>query len=136
MSSNYWKGMRNKITAQQYAIFLYEITRKESEVKKMTQGFLEILAKNNDLGEIDEIIREFEMYEKKQKGITGVELVSAKPIAAAVKKQISELIKDGKPEIQESVNSDLLGGITLIIGDMMIDASLRRKLGELKKVLS
>ena len=130
------KSMRNKITPFQYAIFLYEITRKPSEVKKTTKDFLRVLLKNNDLGKIDEIVREFERYEKKQMGITEVELISAKPVAPTVKKQISELIKDGKPEIKESLDPDLIEGMILIVGDMMVDGSIRRKLEELRKALA
>ena len=128
--------MTKKITPLQYAIFLYEITRKPSETKKMTKDFLEILAKNNDLAKIDEIVNEFEKYEKKQMGITEVELISAKPVAPTVKKQISELIKDGKPEIKESLDPDLIEGMILIVGDMMVDGSIRRKLEELRKALA
>ena len=84
--------MTKKITPLQYAIFLYEITRKPSETKKMTKDFLEILAKNNDLAKIDEIVNEFEKYEKKQMGITEVELISAKPIAKETKSQILKAI--------------------------------------------
>lgn len=129
--------MTKKITPYQYAIFLYEITREKSEIQKTIKGFIGILAKNNDLGRIDEIIREFEAYEKKQRGIREVELISAKPLSSAVKNQITELVKErGEAEIKETVNPDLLGGITLIIGDMMIDGSLRNKLRELNKLLS
>lgn len=126
-----------KITPLQYAIFLYEMTSKAIGVKKKVKDFLEVLAKNNDLGKTDKIISEFEMYEKKQRGIKEVEIISAKLLRAGIKKQIAELIKDGgKSEIKESVNPDLIGGITVTIGDMMIDGSLSRKLRELHSVLS
>ena len=128
--------MTKKITPYQYAIFLYEITREKSKVQKMTKCFLEILAKNNDLGKTDKIVNEFEKYEKKQMGITEVELISAKPAVSSMKKKISELIKDGKLEIKENVNPDLVGGAILIVGDMMIDGSIRRKLGELRRALA
>jgi len=126
-----------KITPFQYAIFLYQITLKTPDVKKKVNDFLGILAKNNDLGKINEIMREFKAYERKQKGIKEVEIISAKPLGASAKRQISESIKDGgKSEIKETVDPDLIGGLTMIIGDTMIDGSLRRKLRELNKALS
>ncbi|MBI2041560.1 MAG: ATP synthase F1 subunit delta [Candidatus Nealsonbacteria bacterium] len=124
-----------KITPLQYAIFLYEITLKTTDIKKKVKGFLEFLARNNDLGKINKIIKEFEIYERKQKGIKEVEVISIKPLAASVKRQIAESIKNGG-EIKETVNPDLVGGLTVIIGDTMIDGSLRRKLRELNKALS
>ena len=126
-----------KITPFQYAIFLYQITLKTPDVKKKVNDFLGILAKNNDLGKINEIMREFEAYEKKQRGAEDVEIISARPAGQALKRQVFGLLKDGgKPEIKETADPDLIGGLTMIIGDTMIDGSLRRKLRELKKVLS
>lgn len=127
--------MTKKITPLQYAIFLYEITLKRPEIKKQINGFLGILAKNNDLGKIDEIVKEFEKYEKKQKGIKDVEIISAKPIAKDIKTQILEAV-GGKTEVKEVLDPDLIGGVVVTIGDMMIDGSLRRKLKELSKILS
>lgn len=124
-----------KITPLQYATFLYEITSKKAEVKKMAENFLAILAKHNDLGKIDKIIKEFEIYEKKQRGIKDVEMMSAKSLEPKIKNQIAELI-GGRLEIQENVSPDLIGGLTLIIEDTMIDSSFKSKIRELNKALS
>lgn len=131
--------MKNKITPLQYAIFLYEITlgKKEREIGKITKDFFKILVKNNDFNKIKEIVKEFEIYEKKQKGIRDLEIISASPLALAVKKQIVKLMGGSKDlEVKETVNAELIGGLTLIMGDTMIDGSLRRKLKELNKLLS
>ncbi|MDO8559092.1 MAG: ATP synthase F1 subunit delta [bacterium] len=136
--------MIKKIAPLQYAIFLYELTLKAvgnlpagRQVKKKVNDFFEVLVKNNDSGKISEIIREFEAYEKKQRGVEDVEIISARPAGLALKRQVSGLLKDGgKSEIKETVDPDMIGGLTMIIGDTMIDGSLRRKLRELKKVLS
>lgn len=129
--------MTKKITPFQYAIFLYEVTPQGVDINKRVKGFLGILAKNNDLGKAGEIIKEFEKYEKKIKGIKDVEISSAKPIAKDAKMQILEAIKNKNGlELKETVNPDLLGGIIVTIDDMMIDGSLRRKLRELSKILT
>ena len=131
--------MIKKITPLQYAIFLYEITLKKGkiEVQKLVKDFLGILAKNNDLAKAGEIIKEFEIYERKQKGVREVEIISARPLAQELKKQIVGKLKQGGDiEVRESVNPDLLLGVVLTINDTMIDGSLRNKLRELNKVLS
>lgn len=126
-----------KITPLQYAIFLYEITSRKTDIKKNIRGFIEILAKNNELGLVNKIIEEFEAYEKRMKGIYDVEIASAKPLESGIKKQVIDSLKNyGKIEIKESVNPDLIGGLTLTVGDMMVDGSLRSRVAELKKALS
>lgn len=125
-----------KITPLQYAIFLYEITSEKQDIKNNIKGFVEILAKNNDFSKINEIIRRFETYDKKMKGIYDVEITSASPLESAAKKHIIESLKNyGKIEIKEAVNPGLIAGITLTIEDVMVDGSLKNKLRELEKVL-
>lgn len=129
--------MFKKITPYQYAIFLYEITSGKQDIKKNIKGFIGILAKNNDFGLIDKIIKEFEAYGKKMKGIYDVEVTSAKPLESAAKKQIIGSLKNyGKIEVKETVNPGLIAGLTLTVGDMMVDGSLGRKLAELRRALS
>jgi len=129
--------MKNKITPNQYAVLLYETTLEIRTAEKAIKGFLEILAKNNDLGKIAEIIREFEIYERKQRGVKDIEIISAKPLTREVKKQIMEdLESEGKIEVKETVNHDLLAGMIVIEGDMMTDGSLSKKLRKLSKSLS
>lgn len=129
--------MIKRITPFQYAAFLYEITHNKREIAKITKDFLNILLKNNDFGKIDDIMKEFEAYEKKQKGINEMQIVSAKPLAGELKKQVTAAAKDLEiSEVQETINPDLIAGLTLVVGDMMIDGSLKSKLRELNKLLS
>ena len=128
--------MIQKITPFQYAVLLYELTSDGKEAAKKLKAFFGFLAKNNDLGKIKQIIKEFEIYEKKRKGIREVEIASARPLAKEEKKLLLEAIGDGKMEVIESIDENLLGGMTLTIGDMLIDGSLRKKLRELHRALA
>jgi len=128
--------MIQKITPFQYAVLLYELTSDGKEAAKKLKAFFGFLAKNNDLRKIKQIIKEFEIYEKKRKGIREVEIASARPLAKEEKKLLLEAIGDGKMEVIESIDENLLGGMTLTIGDMLIDGSLRKKLRELHRALA
>jgi F-type H+-transporting ATPase subunit delta len=129
--------MKNKITPYQYAIFLYELSSDKGDIKKKIKEFIGVLEKNNDVGKIASIIKEFDAYEKKQRGVRSVEVISAKPINKEVKEAIKKAIKGkGEPEIKETVDPDVLGGLILISEDMMIDGTFRKKIRELNKSLS
>ncbi|MBI2042376.1 MAG: ATP synthase F1 subunit delta [Candidatus Nealsonbacteria bacterium] len=123
-----------KITPLQYAIFLYELTSQGANITKQINEFLGVLAKNNDLSKIREVINDFEKYEKRQRGAQDVEIISATPLAKDLRTQILSAI-GGKIDVKETVNPELLGGAIVTVGDTMIDGSLRRKLKELSKVL-
>jgi F-type H+-transporting ATPase subunit delta len=52
--------------------------------------------------------------------------------------KIEDVIKDisgGKPQIEEQIDSTLIGGIVIKIGDTVIDGSIKNKLKQLKREL-
>jgi F-type H+-transporting ATPase subunit delta len=129
--------MRNRITPYQYAIFLYELFSEKGDAKKKMGEFIGILKKNNDVGKIGSILKEFDAYEKKQNGVRSLEVVSARPISKGVRESIKKAIKgDGEPEIKETIDPSVLGGLVLISDDMMIDGTFRKKIIEFKKLLA
>jgi len=127
--------MRNKITPYHYAIFLYELFLEKGDAKKKMDEFIGILKKNNDLGKIQSILLEFDAYEKKQRNIRSLEVISAKPISKGIIESIKKAIK-GESEIKETIDPSVLGGLVLISDDMMIDGTFRKKIIELNKLLS
>ncbi len=129
--------MRNKTTPYQYAIFLYELVSQKGDVKEKMKEFIGILAKNNDMGKIGSIVREFDAYEKKQRGVRSLEVISAKPISKETREQIKKTAGGkGEPELKETLDPSVLGGLILISGDKMIDGSFRKKIRDLNKLLS
>lgn len=120
--------MAKTITPKEYAIFLYET----GDVK----ACLEVLQKNNDLYLIDKVIKEFESYDKQERGIEEVEITSAKPLSEKVKKEILHTLHNGKKvELIEKVRPELIGGIVVKIEDTLIDGSLKTKLARLNQSL-
>ncbi len=73
-----------------------------------------------------------------EKGIINAEVVSAVPMSAEWKADLAAAFaKTGKSiEFTESVDPSLLGGLRVKVGDQLIDATLRRKLNELKQEIS
>ena len=62
-----------------------------------------------------------------------VEVVSADPLTEADKKYILKVIKDkvkGKMDIKFSVDRDILGGLTLKVGERIIDGSIVYRIGK------
>jgi len=110
----------------------------ESNMEKMSIGFLKLIIKNSRENLLPEIANGFVKLYKKSKNILEVSVVSATKLDEATKEKIIAKIKnkfDGTIEITESVDSELIGGFIVQIDDQQIDASIASQLTNLKNIL-
>lgn len=76
---------------------------------------------------------------KQEHKILEVEITSAVELEEGTKAKIRERIEqatDKKVEIKELVEEDILGGLVLRFGDIIVDGSLKSKLGQLRTRLA
>lgn len=127
-----------KLTALQYAKTLFE-SLQDTDTKHhalVMDNFLAALKANNDLKMFEDIALEFEKLEKAQKGIKIAEVTSASPLNKQSEKDIIEQLNKivgGKVELKQKVDEKLIGGVVIKLDDMLIDASAKKSLEELKK---
>lgn len=127
-----------KITPKQYAISLYESTKKvdELEIEKRIKKFIDILKRNNNLSLIDKIIEKYYEHYRSEKNISKIEITSNKKIDSEILNKIIHKFKK-QIEIEEKIDESLIGGMIIKIDDsLLIDGSIKRKLEELKKNIS
>ena len=87
---------------------------------------------------MEPIADEFISQYKSLKGFIIAEVTTAIQLDDSAKTKILNLIKQfakGEIELRESVNPNLIGGFVVRIGDNMIDASISKKINDLKKEL-
>ena len=126
-----------KITPKQYAISLYESTKKvdKIEIEKRIKKFVDILKRNNDLSLIDKIIEKYYEHYRNEKSISKIEIISNEKINSEILNKIIQKFKK-QIEIEEKIDGSLVGGMVIKIDDsLLIDGSVKRKLENLKKNL-
>jgi len=99
---------------------------------------LKVLSKNQSFLLIDEISKQFQYELDNQSNFVKVLLTSPYKIDNHMRTKIEDVIKDisgGKPQIEEQIDSTLIGGIVIKIGDTVIDGSIKNKLKQLKREL-
>lgn len=107
-----------------------------SHISETTLGFLQILARKRRESYLPEIAQSFAAQYKEHKNILTAVITSATGIDDAVRKKVLELVKQttkGEVELVEKTDKSLIGGFVLRIGDKQLDASISRKLNELRK---
>jgi F-type H+-transporting ATPase subunit delta len=99
-------------------------------------NFLELLVEKGRMTEIFRIRRELEQMWKKENKRIDVTVTSAVELDPAVVAKVGEEIErqTGQTvELASRVDGEILGGIVLQVGNMVLDASIRSRLEKLRK---
>ncbi len=102
-------------------------------------NFLELLIEKHRMPEIFRIRRELDELWKKENRRLDVTVVSAVDLDEAVVKRIGEEVErqtGEQVELSSRVDDDILGGIVLQVGNMVLDASIRSRLEKLRKTVA
>jgi F-type H+-transporting ATPase subunit delta len=99
-------------------------------------NFLELLIEKQRMPEIFRIRRQFEELWKHENRRIDVTVTSAVELDTAVVGKIGEEIErqtGQKVDLASRVDADILGGVVLQVGNMVLDASIRNRLEKLRK---
>jgi ATP synthase F1 delta subunit len=99
-------------------------------------NFLELLIEKHRMPEVFRMRREFEQLWKREKRRIDVTVTSAAELDPAVVERIGEEIgrQTGQQvDLASRVDEEILGGIVLQVGNMVLDASIRSRLEKLRK---
>ncbi len=111
----------------------------ESKVSQTTLSFLNLITQKRREGDVENIAYAFNEQYKLHKNITTAIVTTAITLDDATKTKILAIVKkqaSGEVEIVEKIDKALIGGFILTVGDKQIDASIKRKLNDLKKNFS
>jgi len=98
--------------------------------------FLELLAERHRMPAIFRIRRQFDALWREENKMLPVTLTSAVELDSQTVEGIGKKIEEQtgqKVELTSNVDEDVLGGIVLQVGNMVLDASVRGRLEKLRK---
>jgi len=102
-------------------------------------NFLELLVEKHRMPEIFRIRRELDELWKKENRRLDVTVTSAVELDPAVVDRIGQEVERQTGEgveLSSRVDGDILGGIVLKVGNMILDASIRSRLDKLRKTVA
>ncbi|MDQ2966413.1 MAG: ATP synthase F1 subunit delta [Chloroflexota bacterium] len=110
----------------------------DRRVSKPVVNLVRLLARRGRAELLPAISRDFHRLLNEKRGIVEAVVTSAKPLAPddreAVRKQV-EKMTGSKVELQSEVDESLIGGLTVRVGDRLLDASIRGRLERLRHEL-
>jgi F-type H+-transporting ATPase subunit delta len=125
------------LTAGQQAQLVNDVCGDEliGEVK----NFVAILADNKRLALLPEISAQFELFKANHEKSVDVEVVSAFDLEEATAMRLAEVLGkklEREVKVSTSTDRDLLGGVLIRAGDLVIDGSVRGRLNKLAEAMN
>ncbi len=105
----------------------------------LTLRFLDLLATNNRLIFLPDMVRDFIELYKKEQGISFARLITAVPISRETVDKIAANLRKAlgnEVRLTPETDPDLIGGFILRIDDLQFDASVASALKKFKKELT
>jgi F-type H+-transporting ATPase subunit delta len=131
-----------KITTQQYAKTLLELTenKTEKEISDIALRFADVLKKGKKMKNTSKIIEKFSEVFNAKHGIVEATIITKDKIGDGEIKKVESYIKE-KYRAKEIITNNIIdkkikGGIIIKVGDDIIDASVANQLKKLEKSLS
>jgi F-type H+-transporting ATPase subunit delta len=125
------------LTAEQQAQTLCDVCGDALSVQ--AHNFIGVLAENKRLGLLPEIYSLFEQYKANQEKTVDVEVVSAFDLADEARDKLSAVLGkklEREVKVRTFTDSNLLGGVLIRAGDLVIDGSIRGRLDKLAAAMN
>lgn len=105
-------------------------------VDPVTMSFFTIIAKKNREPIMDAIAHEFINQYDRLKGVERATVITTVPLTEALRQKFTAMVMQttgGKlVELEEKIDSKLIGGYVLRVGDQQVDGSIRSQLNDLR----
>jgi F-type H+-transporting ATPase subunit delta len=110
----------------------------DRRVAKPVANLVRLLARRGRTELLPAISREFHRLLNEERGIVEAVVTSAKPLGREDREAVRDRVEamtGQKVELQDAVDESLIGGLTVRIGDRLLDASIRGRLERLRQQL-
>jgi len=106
----------------------------KNKIQDLTMQFLLLLLKKGRESILQHVIYHYIDLDMENRGVLLAELISAKPISEETKRAIKTKISaTRKVQLTEKIDKSILGGFIINIGDSQYDASVRKKINNVKR---
>ncbi len=109
-------------------------------IGEMTAKFLSIMVRKNREAMLPEVAQAFAELYRTHQNITICEVRSAAPLTEESRLQVKALVEKKYPgqsiTLSEKVDTDLIGGVVIRVGDEQYDGSVSRQLNDLRRKFS
>ena len=124
------------IASAQQATQLAEVA---GDLSSVVSNFLQVLAEHKRLALLPSVANLFADYKAERERRIGVSITSAFAVNSETSDRLSDALKnklERDVDVEVSVDKDLIGGVIVRAGDIVIDASIRGRLAKLAEAMA
>ena len=128
-----------ELTAVQKAQLVTDVVNGSHPVSQQAQNFLNLLAENKRLSLLTEVSRLYETMKANQEKSVDISIVSAFDLAEQQRDNLARVLSarlSRNVNISSTTDTSLLGGVIIRSDDLVIDGSVRGKLGKLAEAMN
>lgn len=126
-----------KISPRHYAMALSKLSESK-DIDQIFANLMEVIRKNGDINKIEKIFIEFKkIISEKEEGARANITIALSESEEKILQLIKQITIPGVDKLSLSTNVDknLLGGFVLRVKDVLIDASIKKQVNNLKAQL-
>ena len=134
--AEFGNAVSNPIYAMEERKNILQFVLEKSAFSSLVKNFLNLLLDKNRIGSIEAIAENYAALTDEASNIVHAEIVTARPLQDdALQKVIEALRNMTSKDIKSNVKEDpeLIGGIVVKIGDLVLDGSIKAQLDGLKE---
>jgi F-type H+-transporting ATPase subunit delta len=109
------------------------------KLNKVTDAYVNLITEKKREMYLAEIADEFVNQYKKKKQILTAVVTTASGIDDSIRKEIMKIVKgvsNSEVVLEEKINKDIIGGFIIRVGDKQVDASIARRINNLKQTFN
>jgi F-type H+-transporting ATPase subunit delta len=135
-NEEFGQAIANPIFTTEDRKSVLEIVLEKSNFSVMTKNFLNLLLDKDRIGAIETITECYSRLTDEASDIARAEIITARPLKKEALRKIEKSLEDltaKKIESDVREDQDLIGGVVVKIGDLVLDGSIRAQLDGLKE---
>ena len=128
-----------ELTAAEKAQLVTDVVNGSHPVSQQAQNFLNLLAENKRLSLLPEVSSLYETLKANQEQSVDVSIVSAFDLGNEQQDKLAQALSamlSREINITSTTDASLLGGVIVHAGDLVIDGSVKGKLGKLAEAMN
>ncbi|OAA59291.1 ATP synthase F1 delta subunit [Cordyceps fumosorosea ARSEF 2679] len=131
------------LSAEDKSAIVAELVKQAGGGGATLKNFLDTLAENNRLGLLQGICHKFNQIMSASRGEVEMTVTSAQPLDSKTLAKLETAVSKSayvgagkKLKVTNQVNSDIIGGLVVEVGDRTIDLSVSSRIAKMNKVLT
>lgn len=128
-----------KVSHDQVSQLLIELIGAKAPLNEVARHFVELMVKNKRLAAMSEVAHQVQQRYHADQGVSQAQVFSAFPLDDAALGDLAKALQKqwGRSlELSVHIDPELIGGVRVVVGDEVLDTSIKAQLEQMKGVLT